>query len=180
VKGKKAKFILSTSLTNEEYANFFASIKGSKAEVALYTLPTVGADFDGILKRGDKNANLRGAQKAFEAAGFDHTQAGLDKLLGSISGSDVVYVVVPEILYNEDHFNTLLTKIEKAGTRIALTPGETLSTMKAFNYLLPVPSFLEKEGEIVNFQGVNRKLAAGLSYGETTKDVSYYGKWVNL
>lgn len=180
VKGRNAKFILSTSLTNEEYAKFFASIKGSKAQVALYTLPSVGADFDGILKRGDKNANLRGAQKAFEAAGFDHTQAGLDKLLGSIGGSDVVYVVVPEILYNEDHFNTLLTKIEKASTRIALTPGETLSTMKAFNYLLPVPSFLEKEGEIVNFQGVNRKLAAGLSYGETTKDVSYYGKWVNL
>lgn len=180
VKGRKAKFILSTSLTNEEYAKFFASIKGSKAEVALYTLPTVGPEFDGILRRGDKNANLRGAQKAFEAAGFDHTQAGLDKLLGSISGNDVAYVVVPEILYNEDHFNTLLTKIEKASTRIALTPGETLSTMKAFNYLLPVPSFLEKEGEIVNFQGVNRKLAAGLSYGETTKDVSYYGKWVNL
>ncbi len=180
VKGKKAKFILSTSLTNEEYAKFFASIKGSKAEVALYTLPTLGAEFDGILKRGDKNANLRGAKSAFEAAGLDHSQAGLDKLLGSISSSDVVYVVVPEILYNEDHFNTLLKKIEKAATRIALTPGETLSTMKTFNYLLPVPSFLEKEGEIVNFQGLNRKLAAGLSYGETTKDVSYYGKWVNL
>src|SRR6218665_695568 len=100
-------------------------------------------------------------------------------MLNSISGSDVVYVVVPEILYNEDHFNTLLTKEEKAGTKIALTPGETLSSMRVFNYLLPVPSFLEKEGEIVNYQGKNRKLNAGLSYGETTKDVSYYGKWVN-
>lgn len=180
VKGKKAKFILSTSLTNQEYANFFASIKGSKAEVALYTLPTVGAEFDGILKRGDKNANLRGAAKAFETAGFDHSQAGLDKMLNSISSSDIVYVVVPEIIYNEDHFNTLLKKVEKASTRIALTPGETLSTMKMFNYLLPVPSFLEKEGDIVNFQGNNRKLAAGLSYGETTKDISYYGKWVNV
>lgn len=180
VKGKKAKFILSTSLTNQEYANFFASIKGSKAEVALYTLPTVGAEFDGILKRGDKNANLRGAAKAFEAAGFDHSQAGLDKMLNGISSSDIVYVVVPEIIYNEDHFNTLLKKVEKASTRIALTPGETLSTMKMFNYLLPVPSFLEKEGDIVNFQGNNRKLAAGLSYGETTKDISYYGKWVNV
>ena len=74
----------------------------------------------------------------------------------------------------------LLNKIEKAGTRIALTPGETLSSMKVFNFLLPVPSFLEKEGDIVNFQSELRKLNAGLSYGETTKDVSYYGKWVNV
>jgi NADH-quinone oxidoreductase subunit G len=180
LKGKKSKFILSTSLTNQEYANFFASVKGSKSEVALYTLPKEGADFDGILRRGDKNANLRGAEAAFSAAGFDSTQAGLDKVLNSVGSSDIVYVVVPEILYNEDHFNTLLKKIEKASTRIALTPGETLSSMKVFNYLLPVPSFLEKEGDIVNFQGTSRKLNAGLSYGETTKDISYYGKWVNV
>lgn len=180
VKGKKSKFILSTSLTNGEYANFFASVKGSNSEVALYTLPSVGPEFDGILRRGDKNANLRGAEAAFKAAGFDHTQVGLDKVLNNIGSSDVVYVVVPEILYNEDHFNTLLKKIEKASTRIALTPGETLSSMKVFHYLLPVPSFLEKEGEIVNFQGTSRKLNAGLSYGETTKDISYYGKWVNV
>lgn len=180
VTGKKAHFILSTSLTNQEYARFFASIKGSKATVGLYTLPTQGPEFDGILRRGDKNANLRGAQSAFEAAGFDHTAAGLDKVLNGLASSDVVYVVVPEILYNEDHFNTLLKKIEKAATRIALTPGETLSSMKAFNYLLPVPSFLEKEGHIINFQGTQRQLNAGLSYGETTKDISYYGKWVNV
>ena len=180
IKGRKSKFILSTSLTNLEYERFFASIKGSSSEVALYTLPKQGPDFDGILRRGDKNANLRGAQAAFKAAGFDSTQEGLDKTLGNIGSSDVVYIVVPEILYNEDHFNTLLTKIEKAATRIALTPGETLSSMKVFNYLLPVPSFLEKEGEIINYQGTLRKLNAGLSYGETTKDISYHGKWVNV
>jgi NADH-quinone oxidoreductase subunit G len=180
VKGKKAKYILSTGLTNEEYARFFDSIKGSNAEVALYTLPKLGPDFDGILRRADKNPNLRGAVAAFTKAGMDHSQEGLDKILNSVGSSDVVYVVVPEILYNEDHFNTLLTKIEKAATRIALTPGETLSSMRVFNYLLPVPSFLEKEGAIVNFQGATRQLNAGLSYGETTKDVSYYGKWVNV
>jgi NADH-quinone oxidoreductase subunit G len=164
----------------EEYASFFSSIKGSRVDVALYTLPTMGAEFDGILKRGDKNPNSRGAKAAFELAGFDHSQSGLDSLLKSISSDDVVYVVVPEILYNEDHFNTLIKKVESAGVRIALTPGETLSSMRAFNYLLPVPSFLEKNGEILNYQGSTRTLRAGISYGETSKDVSYYGKWVNV
>ncbi|MGZ3809512.1 MAG: 2Fe-2S iron-sulfur cluster-binding protein, partial [Bacteriovorax sp.] len=87
VKGKTPKFILSTGLANGEYANFFNAIKGKNAEVALYTLPSVGPEFDGILKRGDKNPNLRGAKAAFESAGFDPSQAGLDKLLGSISAS---------------------------------------------------------------------------------------------
>lgn len=180
LKGLKPKYILSTGLTVEEYASFFSSIKGSRVDVALYTLPTMGAEFDGILKRGDKNPNLRGAKAAFELAGFDHSQSGLDSLLKSISSDDVVYVVVPEILYNEDHFNTLIKKVESAGVRIALTPGETLSSMRAFNYLLPVPSFLEKNGEILNYQGSTRTLRAGISYGETSKDVSYYGKWVNV
>jgi len=178
--GKKSKYILSTGLTNEEYARFFQSIKGKKVEVALYSLPKTGADFDGILKRGDKNPNLRGATKAFEEAGFDHSQAGLDKLLSSLSSNDALYVVVPEILYNEDHFTTLLSKIEKAGLRIALTPGETLSAMKVFNFLLPVPCFLEKEGEITNYKGMSRKLSKGISYGESTKELSFYAGWVNV
>jgi NADH-quinone oxidoreductase subunit G len=180
VKGKKAKYILSTGLTNAEYERFFTSIAGSNAEVALYTLPKIGPDFDGILRRGDKNPNLRGAIAAFEKAGKDHSPAGLDKVLNSVGSSDVVFVVVPEIIYNEDHFNTLLSKVENAGIKIALTPGETLSSMRVFNYLLPVPSFLEKEGMIVNYQGLERQLNAGLSYGETSKDVSYYGSWVNV
>ncbi len=180
LQGKKAKYILSTGLTNQEYERFFNSIKGKKVEVALYTLPKSGAEFDGILKRGDKNPNLRGAQKAFEAAGFDHSQAGLDKVLSGLAASDALYVVVPEILYDEDHFNTLLKKIEKAGMRVALTPGETLSEMKVFNFLLPVPSFLEKVGEITNFKGMTRNLSKGMSYGEIDKELSFYAGWVNV
>lgn len=180
LKDKKLKFILSTSLTNEEYAQFFAKIKKNQTEVALYTLPNMGEDFDGILRRGDKNSNLFGAKEAFKTAGFDHTQNGLDKLLNNIKAQDALFVVVPEILYDEDHFNTLLKKIEKADVKIALTPGETLSSMRVFNYLLPVPSFLEKEGEMMNFEGRSRKLNKGRSYGEASKDVSYYGNWVNL
>ena len=179
IKNKKAKYILSTGLTNEEYKKFFTDLNG-KGEVALYTLPKEGADFDGLLKRGDKNPNLKGAVVAFTEAKFDHSQAGLDKLLSGLSSSDIVYVVVPEMLYNEDHFNTLLKKIEKAGTRIALTAGETLSSLKVFNYLLPIPTFLEKEGTITNFSGLERKLSKGLSYGDTSKDVSFYASWGNV
>jgi len=180
LKGKKAKFVLSTGLTNGEYESFFNAVKGSKAEVALYTLPKKGEDFDGILRRGDKNPNLRGATEAFNKAGFNPSTEGLDKLLSGLTSNDAIYVVIPEIIYDEDHFNTLINKVSKAGVRLAITPGETLGTLRNFDYLLPVPSFLEKNGEIVNFQGKLRTLNKGLSYGDISKDIGHYGKWVNV
>lgn len=180
IKGKKAKFILSTGLTNQEYESFFTGIKGSKADVALYTLPNIGPEFDGILKRGNKNPNLPGAIKAFEAHKFDATKTGLDKLLNSLSKDDVIYVVVPEIIYDEDNFKTMISKVSKAGVKIALTPSDSIISLHDFDYRLPVPTFLEKNGEITNYQGSLRTLRAGMSYGETTKDISYYAKWVNL
>jgi NADH-quinone oxidoreductase subunit G len=180
VKGKKFKFILTTALTNEEYETFFSNIKGSNAQVGLYTLPNVGEEFDGVLKRGDKNANLKGAKKAFSKFGFDASSAGLDQILNNLSSDDVLAVVVPEILYSEDHFNTLINKISKAQVKVALTPGENLNTLRVFDYLLPVPTFLEKNGTITNFKELNRTLNSGLSYGDISKDISYYAKWVNL
>ncbi len=178
--GKKAKFILSAGLTNEEYQAFFSCFKGNKSDVALYALPGHGADFDGILKRADKNANLRGAKKAFEKAGFDHSPSHLDSVLNSLGSNDAVFVVIPELIYNQDHFKTLLSKVEKAGVKMALTHGETLHELRIFDYLLPIPTFLEKDGTIVNFQDKDRKLTAGMTYGDATKDVAYYASWGNV
>lgn len=179
IQGKKTKFILSAGLTNEEYEMFFSRFKGKKEDVALYALPKMGAEFDGILKRADKNANLRGAQKAFEKHGFDHSAAQLDKVLNSLSSNEAVFVVIPELIYDLDNFKTLLSKVEKAGIKIALTHGESLHELRIFNYLLPIPTFLEKDGTIVNYNNMERKLKAGLSYGDTTKDVAYYAGWGN-
>jgi NADH-quinone oxidoreductase subunit G len=180
VANKNAKFILSTCLSNQEYDNFFTTIKGTKTEVALYQLPSIGPEFDGILKRGNKNANLLGALKSFDAHKADHSQKALDKMLNNLGSNDVVYVVVPEIIYDEDHFKTLVSKLNKAGVKIALTPSATITSLHEFDHMLPVPTFLEKTGEITNFQGELRALRPGKSYGDNTKDISYYAKWVNL
>ena len=180
MKGKKSKFILSTCLTNQEYDHFFSSLKGHKVDVALYSLPNVGPEFDGILKRGNKNPNGFGAKKAFEAHGFDHSHTGLEKLLNSLSHNDAVFVVIPEIIYTEDHLKTLFSKIHKAGLKIALTPSATIISLHDFDHQLPVPTFLEKNGEITNFQGTKRTLRSGLNYGDATKDIAYYAKWVNV
>lgn len=173
IKGKNIKYILSAGLTNEEYKNFFEQIKNPK-DVTLYQLPKMGAEFDGILKRSDKNPNLRGALAAFEAAKADASESALSKMLDSLTHQDALFVVIPEIIYNQDHYLSLLSKIKKAGVKIALTSDDMKSEFANFHFLLPVPTFLEKEGHITNYQGSERKLNKGLSYGAIDRNVASY------
>lgn len=172
---KTPKFILSASLTNEEYERFFARV--GKASVALYSLPSMGEEFDGILKRSDKNANLRGAKKAFKAHGADSSNAALMELLQNLSASDAVYLVLPEIIYDMDHFKTLITQLKKASLLVALTPTDGIHALRDFHYLLPVPTFLEKTGSLINYQDKERNLSAGMNYGAIDKDVADYVAW---
>ena len=146
--------------------------------MALYSLPHQGKEFDGILKRSDKNANSKGAEAAFHSSGFDPSENSLHELIKNLHEDDAVYVVIPEIIYDEDHFVTLLKQVEKAGKTVALTSTDNLQALDVFDYLLPIPTFLEKEGHITNFNGLERKLTAGKSYGATNRDVAFYASWL--
>jgi NADH-quinone oxidoreductase subunit G len=177
----KKNFILSTDLTNEEYAKFFETVKGQKVNVALYRLPEHkledGRDFDGLLRRSSKNANLKGAEAAFKKAGFDPSEEALHNLISHLQSSDVVFSVMPEIVYNQDHLETLVKKLSKAGLKVALTSNEAFYFMKDFDFLLPLPTFLEKQGTIVNFKGMERVLnRAKNNWGETSKTIFSYAE----
>lgn len=172
--GKKAKFILSSCLFNEEYESFFERFKVGKDQVALYSLPQEGADFDGILKRGNKNPNHKGAEAFFLKAGQDPGEAQLTKLLASLSDKDVVFVVVPEILYNQDHFETLVKKLSKAGMKVALTSNDSLMILQEFDALLPLSTFAEKEGTMVNYKSQERKMTAGKLFVPEAKSLAHY------
>ncbi len=179
VKSKSAKFILSTFLTNEEYLSYFEMVKDLKVETALYELPSHGPEFDGILKRGNKNPNLKGAQAIFSKYNCDSSKAGLDKTLNSINSNDVVFIVVPEMIKDVDNFKTLLSKIAKAQIKIGLCSTESLEVFNTFDYLLPIPCFTEKDGTMTNFNNLERKIKKGMSYGENSHNVTLYAGWMN-
>jgi len=174
VKGKKAKFILSAGLFNEEYEQFFERFRANKEQVALYTLPNMGEDFDGILIRGNKNANLKGAEAYFLKAGHDPSVEQFNRLLSSLSDKDVVFVVVPEILYNQDHFETLVKKLSKAKYKIALTTNDSMMILQEFDFLLPLKAFAEKAGTIVNFNSQERHMNAGKIFVPEAKELAHY------
>ncbi len=173
MRGKKLKIILNASLTNEEYESFFKGLP-SHAEVALYTQPVQGKDFDGILKRSDKNSNTFGAHKIFKAYGKDASVQALETMLKNISEQDVLLFYVPEFSYGEDHLQTLTQKIKNAGLKIALTSNESAFYLRTFDFLLPMATFLEKNGTMENYAGVLRKLKAGRTYGAVDKTLADY------
>ena len=151
--------------------------------MALFSLKNEGPEFDGILKRGNKNPNAKGAEVAFAQFGYDATPQGLDHLLKSIDANTALFLVIPEMMATGlmmDDFKTLLAKMAASGVKIALTPNESFKELSAFDYLAPVPTFLEKSGTMTNFQGQSRSLTKGLDYGETSKSVSDYAGWVSV
>lgn len=172
IAGLTPKYILSTFLTNEEYEAFFNSVPKS-AEVALYALPPDGEEFDGILKRGERNPNIRGAMAAFMKHERSPAADALMKLLNGLSKHDVVMLTVPEMLYNHDHFKTLLSKMGKASKRVALTSSDALLELSSFEFLLPIPTFAEKEGTIINYKEMKRALAKSYKdFGNTGRNVA--------
>ncbi len=183
LKTLKRKIILSSYLTNEELENFFQTYKGPKDHVALYEHKSVGENFDGILKRGNKNPNHHGAKTLFSKHGFDSSEQHCNQLLDGLSSStDALMFVIPEMIPEgtKDQFLTALHKVKKAKIKIGLTHGESLEEFKVFDYLLPLPTFLEKNGTMVNFSGKERRLNSGMHYGDSSKDVSYYSTWGNV
>jgi len=182
LKNKNVKLILSTHLTNEEYRDVFTKIKdlnlAARVEVALYRSPDVGPIFDGILKRGNKNANLKGAIKNFEQFGFDASDDHCKKLMANVKDSDAVLFVLPEMSQSLDHLETAVKQISKAALKCAITPNEEWSFVRTFDFLCPVPTFLEKNGTMLNYQGLERTLVAGMSYGDNSKTVASYLDWV--
>ncbi len=168
--GKTIRFILHSSLCNEEYAAFFEQLPAGK-EVAFYELPSQGEAFDGVLKRSNKNANSKGA------AAFAEKTIPLDQLLKNQSDNDVIMVAFPEFFYSEDHVQMLSDQLK--GIKIGLVSNEGYNFLSGLDYLLPVPTFLEKTGTVTNFQGTKRNLKAGRHYGFAEKTIVDYVKKVS-
>jgi NADH-quinone oxidoreductase subunit G len=174
---KNVKFILNSSLTNEEVEAVICEAKPDA--VALYNLPNEGDDFDGLLQRSKKNINWRGVHRIFEKANIDHQNSGLEAVVAGLTKDDIVFLVVPELIVDHDHFATLVERIQGEATLIGLTTNYGVCSTEKFEFLFPLPTFLEKSGTIKNYKGLNRCLRKGENvYGDADRDLLYYSKVV--
>lgn len=116
-------------------------------------------DFDGLLLRGDRNPNTKGLLKALEKHGLSGTWSELEKGLNDKSIKTLV-VAGPE---NQAVFTDLSEKIKlfsKAENLIWLQAGKNaeLEALTGHVTLIPLKTFVEKDGTYINFNGLEQKV----------------------
>lgn len=116
-------------------------------------------DFDGLLLRGDKNPNTKGLLQVLEKHGltkpWTDLKAAIDK--GSIK---TLVVAGPE---NQAVFPDLkerIAELSKVANLIWLQAGHNkdLENLKNHAILIPLKTFVEKDGTYVNYQGIAQKV----------------------
>ncbi|HND85856.1 MAG TPA: NADH dehydrogenase subunit, partial [Pseudobdellovibrionaceae bacterium] len=115
-------------------------------------------NFDGLLIRGDKNPNTKGLLRVLEKFGVTASWSDLEKGLSEGKFSKV-FVAGPE---NQAVFPDMKEKIQllaKAKDLIWMQAGknEMLESLPGQVSLIPLKTFVEKEGTFINQNGLERR-----------------------
>lgn len=114
--------------------------------------------FDGLLLRGDKNPNTKGLLKVLEKHGITATWAELTQGLSNGSIKTVV-VAGPENQTAFPDFGDRVKELSKAQNLIWLQAGknEALTALSGNTWLIPMKTFVEKDGTFINHSGLEQK-----------------------
>ena len=165
--GKSVAFVFTGQYTNEEYDALLAFAKNTVGTMQVFhwlNNPEMVDDFDGLLLRGDRNPNTRGLLERLKSGGFTARWAELIEGL-STGAIKTVVVAGPE---NQAMFPDLKAKImelSKATKLIWLQAGKNdqLEALPGDVTLIPLKTYVEKEGTFVNYAGLHQKVKKGLS-----------------
>lgn len=153
--------VLTGQYTSEEYDSFIGTLSkefGIKKFFHWNNCLEQRNDFDGLLIRGDKNPNTKGLEKTFEKYQIKTEWVDLEKGIASKMIKNLI-VAGPE---NASVFNDMDAKLklyEKAENLIWLGSAkiEALLSLKNNLFVIPLKSFVEKEGTFINHAGLEQK-----------------------
>ena len=157
----KTALLVSAQYTSEEYKalfDFFVSKMGIK-NVFQWREPTEKIDdFDGVLYRGDHNANTRGLQGALKDAGLsDGVKNGFDDV--ARLKPEVLVALAPEQVGTFPSLPTQLQSLAELDFVSLWTINRQAQEYK-FSQLVPTLGFAEKTGTFINHDGREGKLEA--------------------
>jgi NADH-quinone oxidoreductase subunit G len=153
--------LLSAQYTVEEYEallGLFCGKLGVKS-VFQWREPTEQiADFDGLLYRGDHNANTQGLMKVLRAYGVNAVPTNqFDEV--PKAGLKFILALVPEIPSTFPSLKGQLKSLSELGTVSAWGLWHELDNLQ-FQSLVPLKGFAEKTGTFINYRGHEGKLEA--------------------
>jgi NADH-quinone oxidoreductase subunit G len=168
--------VLTGQYTNEEYEVLLKNLK-TKNVFHWKNVEEKWNDFDGLLLRGDKNPNSKGLQNALEKAGIKTDWKDLEKGISSGQFKTVV-VAGPENIAAYPFFKDRVKMISQAQNVIWMTAchSQEFDSFKAGSYVIPMKSYLEKEGSFTNYSGLVQKFKKAttiVSHALTLAEASY-------
>ena len=172
---ERTALLVSAQYTNEEYKDLFAYFVGELGirNVYQWREPTEDREaFDGILYRGDHNANTSGLLAALKEAGLSgDVKNQFDDL--PASGAQVVIALAPEVPGTFPSLDDQLSKLEELPFVSLWTCADLLAKHKGIAHAIPMKGFAEKRGTFTNYAGELRSLATPFPSGsEEARTVS--------
>lgn len=159
--GAAAALVLTAQYTVEEFeaivSTFVNEFKTKNIFFWINNKETFD-NFDGLLLRGDKNPNTKGLLKVLEMHGITATWTELSQGLSSGAIKTVV-VAGPENQVVFPDFADRLKELSKAQNLIWLQSGknEALMALSGNVWLIPMKTFVEKDGTFINQAGIEQK-----------------------
>jgi NADH-quinone oxidoreductase subunit G len=154
---EQSALILSAQYTCEEYAALLAWWKSQRPNAPVYTWRSRTEnldDFDGILRRGDHNANTKGLERELQKAGIH--------LAGSLSAAvakrpALAVVLAPEIPSTITSYTEDLAELAALPSVAMMGVGGDWANIRVA-CALPLKGYAEKVGTFVNFKGIEGRL----------------------
>lgn len=147
--------LVAAQYTNEEYKSlfdFFVRDLGVK-KVFQWREPTEKIDeFDGLLYRGDHNANTRGLQDALKEAGLP---AGVKSEFDAVAhcGAKIIIAITPEIPATFPSFDKQVQSLTELEFVSFWTLAGAIGDNKKVKHAIPMKGFAEKKGTFTNHAG---------------------------
>lgn len=157
---EKISFVITGQNTNEEYASLKSYFQNAKAKTeGFYWKNNESSfdEFDGLLKRGDKNPNTKALLETF---------TDLKKLSElESSGANTILVFAPENLAAYPMYEEMLQKFVSLGKRVVFVGSQNSKTLYQLannSVVIPAKTFFEKDGSFTNYKGLKRKVQKGM------------------
>jgi NADH-quinone oxidoreductase subunit G len=165
--GQSVALVLTGQHTVEEYeamVSFFKNTVGTSKIYHWMNNPETAESFDGLLLRGDKNPNTKGLLEVLAKHGIS-TQ--WKELQDGLQSGQVATVVVagPENQAVYPDMAAKVAELSKAKKLVWLSAGknEKLEALEGDVTLVPLKTYIEKDGTFVNYAGVRQTVKKGVT-----------------
>lgn len=154
--------LVSAQHTNEEYQSLFRYFVGELGVKKVYQWRSAGEkidDFDGLLYRGDHNANTLGLKNALKEAGL---AADVKNEFDAVAncGAKIIIAITPELPSTFPELDQQLASLAELPFVSFWTLAGTVGDNAKSKHALPLKGFAEKKGTFTNYAGKAGELNA--------------------